>query len=273
MTGKVKTASVAFIQMCAGTDVEANIERAHQMTARALARGAELVVLPERFAANRDGAPLAADAERTARGLGVFAALARRHGAYVVAGSTPRRAPDGKFTNRSTVFGPLGRPVAVYDKLHLFDAHLPGGRCMCESRRFKPGRRTVSFKTPFAEVGLAICFDLRFPEPFRRLAGRGVSVFAVPAAFTAPTGRQHWELLLRARAADSQSFVIGANQFGRSPAGVDLFGNSMIVDPRGHVLARARTTEAVMITRIDLECVTETRRILPILPIPRKGDK
>ena len=265
MSFRTKTVKVAVIQTCAGSDVEKNARIALDLTAKAFDRGARLAVLPERFLANVEGRSFASSAGRALVELEAFGPLARRYGAWVMAGSTPAPAGQGKFFNRSVVFSPNGKKAAIYDKIHLFDPHLRAGRNFSELRRFKPGRKSGSFETPFGRVGMAICFDLRFSEYFRRLARSGVSIFAVASAFIRQTGQKQWELLVRARAADSQSFILSANQCGVSPCGTELFGNSMIVDPWGQVLERAGDSQAIVMCQLSIERAGQIRRALPIL--------
>jgi len=259
MASKRKTLKVACVQMSATADVERNVRTAAQLTRAALEAGARLVVLPERFSAHRDDENLARDARLARKRLSVFAELARAHGAFIVAGSVPSHPRNGTFLNRSTVFGPKGIRVADYDKIHLFKATLPSGKRLDESARQRPGRRKVSFDAFGFRVGLAICYDLRFPELFLFHARRGAGVFALPAAFTAATGKLHWELLVRARAADSQSYVLAANLCGKSPARIALHGRSMIADPLGRVVARAGSKPCFITAEIAPHAVQDAR--------------
>ena len=264
MGSKTKTLKAACVQMCATADVERNVSQAAELTSRALKTGARLVVLPERFSAHRDGECLLRDARLARKRLSVFAELARRHKAFIVAGSVPWRVRGGKFLNRASVFSPNGIEVATYDKIHLFKATLPSGRQIDESAHQRAGRRKTSFEAFGFRVGLAICYDLRFPELFLFHARRSAGVFAVPSAFTAATGKHHWELVVRARAADSQSYVIAADQCGKSPARIPLYGRSMIADPLGRVIARARGTPCFITAEIKLRTIQETRSAMKL---------
>ena len=265
--------TAAAVQMQSGSDRAANLARAEALVRDAAARGARLVVLPEVFAWRGPAAEEAAIAEpvpgpTTAR----LGAVARELGVWLVAGSLHERA-DGerRVFNTSCLVDPRGEIVARYRKLHLFDVDLPGRVVIQESATRAPGAEVVAAATDLGTLGLSICYDLRFPELYRRLSLSGAEVLLVPSAFTFPTGAAHWEVLLRARAVENQCYLIAANQAGRSPQGVADWGDSMVVDPWGRVLARAGEGEAVVSAEIDLDYLARVRRELPALAHARLG--
>ena len=263
----------AAVQLTSTADRERNLATADRLTRAAAAAGAELVVLPEKWAVL--GTP-----EETAAGAEPFdgpalewaAGAARELGIDLVAGSIAERV-DGreKAANTSAHFGPDGQLQALYRKIHMFDVEV-GGRTYRESEHEEPGDEIVLSETAAgAELGLTVCYDLRFPELFRVLAVRGARIFTVPAAFTLTTTREHWEVLLRARAIEDQAYVVAANQVGEHAPGLRSGGRSMIVDPWGVVLAQAPDTETFVVADLDLERQDEIRRSLPSLANRRLG--
>lgn len=230
---------IAAVQMVSGPAVAPNLAAAARLVGQAAAAGAQLVALPEYFPliGASDEARLAARETPGDGPLQAFLAeTARRHGIWLVGGSLPLagRVPD-KSLNSCLVFDDRGRQVARYDKIHLF-GFTRGTEHYDEAATIEAGECAVSFATPFGRVGLGICYDLRFPELFRAMAG--VDLLVVPAAFTDTTGRAHWELLLRARAVENQCYLLAAAQGGAHPTGRLTHGNSMVVDPWGDILAR-----------------------------------
>jgi predicted amidohydrolase len=182
------------------------------------------------------------------------------------AGSWLEQSPTpGRAFNTSCVFGPDGALLARYRKIHLFDVEMPGQVEVRESATRAPGTDVVVAATPLGTLGLSVCYDLRFPELYRRLVQHGAELLLVPSAFTFPTGAAHWEVLLRARAIENQCWVLAANQTGRSPHGFADYGNSMVVDPWGVVVARAGDGERVVVAEIDRERLRRIRRELPSL--------
>jgi predicted amidohydrolase len=257
----------AAVQMSSGPARDANVARAHALVTEAARRGARLVVLPEVFAWRglRADEPGAAEPipGPTTDGL---AALARELAITLCAGSLLERVPgEPRAFNTSCVFDPSGTMIARYRKVHLFDVDLPGRVSVRESDTRAPGDLVVTARTPLGTLGLSICYDLRFPELYRRLVRAGADVLLVPSAFTFPTGAAHWEVLCRARAIESQCYVVAPNQTGQSPHGFADWGDSMIVDPWGRVLARAGDGEGVVTAEIDLEYLARVRRELPSL--------
>jgi predicted amidohydrolase len=257
----------AAIQLSAGADKEANFGRAESLARAAAERGAALIVLPEVFfwRGPRDEERRAAE---TIPGPTTekLAALARRLNAYIVGGSILEHAADAaNVFNTSTVFSPRGELLAKYRKCHLFDVDLSGHLAIRESETRQPGTETVVVPTELAVLGLSVCYDLRFPELYRRLTEAGAQVVCVPSAFTFATGSQHWEILLRARAIEDQVYVVAPNQHGRSPSGFNDYGHSLIVDPWGTPVARASNGDAAIVAEIDLDYLEQVRRELPCL--------
>jgi deaminated glutathione amidase len=257
----------AAVQLTSTADRERNLATADRLTRAAAAAGAELVVLPEKWSVLGTPEQTAAGAEPfDGPALAWAGAIARELGIELVAGSIAERRPGReKGSNTSAHFGPDGEPRAVYRKLHMFDVEV-GGRTYRESDNEEPGDEVVLSETADGvELGLTVCYDLRFPELYRILAVRGARVIAVPAAFTLATTREHWEVLLRARAIEDQVFVVAANQVGEHAPGYRSGGRSMIVDPWGIVLAQAPDTETFITAELDLERQAEVRRSLPSL--------
>jgi nitrilase len=257
---------VAAIQMISGPEVAPNLATAGRLIAEAAAAGARLAVLPEYFPliGASDEARLAA---RETEGHGpiqdFLAEAARRHGLWLVGGSIPLAADDpAKLRNSCLVFNDRGERVARYDKIHLFGFR-KGEEHYDEAATIEAGDRVVAVDTPLGRIGLAICYDLRFPELFRAMGS--VDLIVLPAAFTETTGRAHWEMLLRARAVENQCYVAASAQGGRHPTGRLTHGNSMIVDPWGEVLARLDKGEGVAMAELDPARTAEVRASLPAL--------
>lgn len=263
----VMTYLAAAIQMNAGPDKAANLERAERLVRVGAARGANLVALPEVFNWRGKRNEQAAAAETLdGQSLMLMSRLARELQIHVVAGSiTEQIEGDSRCYNTSALLGPEGRRIAVYRKIHLFDVDLPGRVTVRESDAKLAGADVVTGATPLGTIGLSICYDLRFPELYRRLTFAGAQIIAIPSAFTFPTGEAHWEPLLRARAIENQAYVIAPAQFGPNIYGYSDYGNSMIVDPWGRVIARAADQEGVVVAPIDLEYQERVRRELPAL--------
>jgi deaminated glutathione amidase len=258
---------VAAVQLNSGADVAANLAVADRLTRAAAADGAKLVVLPEKWTAMGSEDDLRAAAEGLdGAALAWARATARELGIDLVAGSILERVPgQAKLANTSVHVDPHGELRAVYRKIHMFDVEV-GGRVYRESELEQPGDEIVVSETADGvELGLSICYDLRFPELYRILAIRGARVIALPAAFTLATTRDHWEVLVRARAIESQAFVIAANQVGEHPGAHHSGGRSMIVDPWGVVLAQASDRAGHIVAELDLERQLEIRARLPSL--------
>ena len=257
----------AAAQMTSGPDKAHNVETATGLVRRAAALGAKLVGLPENFAwMGPDKAR--ADAAESLDGptLARMATLARELKITLLAGSIPERgAPGGRFYNTSALFGPGGDRLAVYRKIHLFDVEVGDGARYCESESIAPGTEVTAAETELGRIGLSICYDLRFPELYRRLAADGAMLLTVPAAFTLTTGKDHWEVLLRARAIENQAYVLAPAQFGRHTESRSTYGHGMLVDPWGLVIARASDGEGLAVGPIDPSLQARIRKNLPAL--------
>jgi deaminated glutathione amidase len=258
---------VAAVQLNSTADQAANMAVADRLTRAAAADGASLIVLPEKWTAMGSDADLRAAAE-TLDGPAIQWArsIARELGVDLVAGSIVERvAGREKLANTTVHVDSRGEVQAVYRKVHMFDVDI-GGRSYRESDLEEPGEEIVLSETvDGVGLGLSICYDLRFPELYRILALRGARVIALPAAFTLPTTRDHWEVLVRARAVENQAFIVAANQVGSHPGGHRSGGRSMIVDPWGIVLAQAPDREGQIVAELDLERQREIRAELPAL--------
>jgi predicted amidohydrolase len=263
----MKTMRVALVQLEARDDVEANVARAATL-AREAAMDADLVVLPEyvQFRGTADGFRASARAVPGAT-TAPFAAIAREHGCWILAGSHAEASGDpARPHNTAVLFDRSGSLVARYRKLHLFDVSVDDGPSDRESERVTPGDRAVVAGVDGAGLGLSICYDLRFPELYRALSLAGAEVLAVPAVFTERTGRDHWEVLLRARAIENGAYVVAAAGCGAGGSGaIAAWGHSMVVDPWGHVVAQVGMDEAIVRAKLDLSLVAAARRQIPAL--------
>jgi len=256
----------AAIQMSSTPNKEENLDTAERLMRSAVSAGADLVALPELWSChgledvyNENAEPVPGP---TTEFLG---ALARELGVYILGGSILERDPSStKLHNTSTFFGPDGRMSAVYRKIHLFDVKAPD-REYLESRTIAAGTQIVTAKAGAATIGLTVCYDVRFPELYRLLALRGAEVLAVPAAFTLQTGKDHWELLLRARAVENQAYVVAPAQWGRKADGRWTYGRSIVVDPWGTVLAQCPDRDGYALATLDLDYLERFREEFPAL--------
>jgi deaminated glutathione amidase len=258
---------VAAVQLNSTAELAANIAVADRLTRAEAADGAKLIVLPEKWTAMGSEEQLRAASEPLdGSALQWARAIAGELGVDLVAGSVLERVEGReKLANTSVHIDPQGEIRAIYRKVHMFDVEV-AGRSYRESELEEPGEEVVLSRTADGvELGLSICYDLRFPELYRILAVAGARVIALPAAFTLATTRDHWEVLVRARAIENQTFVIAANQVGAHPAGYHSGGRSMIVDPWGLVLAQARDGECHIVAELDLDQQREIRMRLPSL--------
>jgi predicted amidohydrolase len=256
----------AAVQMTASSSKEENLAKAETFVRLAAERGATLVVLPEVFSWRGPRAESPGQAESipgpTSERL---QELARRHHIYLLAGSFLEKSNETRSHNTSLLLSPTGDILAQYRKIHLFDIDIPGQVRTKESDTMRPGQEVVTCATPLGVFGLSVCYDLRFPELYRRLADKGAEMIFVPSAFTFPTGAAHWEPLLRARAIENQAYVIAPNQIGKNAHGFADYGNSMIIDPWGKVIARAPDKECFITAEIDRDYLEKVRRELPCL--------
>lgn len=261
---------VASVQMTSGPDVAANLAVAGELLAAAARAGARLAVLPENFAfIGLEDADKLAIGEPAGHGpiQAFLSRTARELSLWIVAGTVPLRlAGAARVAAASLLFDAQGAVVARYDKIHLFDVAVPGRQeSYRESATIAPGSEPIVVQTPVGKLGMAVCYDVRFPELFRRLVAAGAQLFSVPAAFTAPTGRAHWETLLRARAIENLSYVIASAQSGIHPNGRETYGDTLIVDFWGRVLGRKPRGRGLVLCEIDLDRQAETRAAFPSL--------
>jgi deaminated glutathione amidase len=263
----------AATQLNSSADVDANLEAAERVVRAAAADGADLVVLPEKWSLLASGEEMAARAEPL-DGPAISAARgwARELGIHLLAGSVAERVPGRSLlSNTSALIDRGGELAAVYRKIHMFDVDV-GGVAYRESEHEQPGEEIVVARLDDEHVlGLTVCYDLRFPELYRILALSGANLISVPAAFTAVTGRDHWEVLLRARAIENQLFVVASGQFGSAPPHYESWGHSMIVDPWGRVLDALDDGEGHAIADVDLEEMGRVRETVPSLANRRAG--
>ena len=255
----------AAVQLNSTGDRAGNLATAERLVRAAAADGAELVALPEKWNLLADGEELLAGAEPLdGPSLTAARGWARTLGIHLLAGSVAERGDGEKAFNTSVLIGPEGEDLAVYRKIHMFDVDA-GGVSYRESAHEEPGSEVVT--APLGELiaGLTVCYDLRFPELFRILALRGARLLTVPSAFTLATGRDHWEVLLRARAIENQAFVLAPNQIGKAPPHFESYGRSAIVDPWGVVLAMAPDEECFVAADLDLAAQERVRKSLPSL--------
>lgn len=268
---------VAAVQMTSGTDVEANLDAAAQLLSEAAASGAALAVLPENFAflAADETSRLAIAESPDGGPVQTFLAeRARAHSMWLVGGTTPiGGTEEDRAYAASLLYDPNGECRARYDKIHLFDVGVPGvDENYRESATAIAGTMPVSFATPFARIGMAVCYDLRFPALFDRLGALGLDILSLPAAFTVPTGEAHWRVLLRARAIESLCYVVAAGQCGEHAGGRRTYGHSMIVGPWGDVLAERAAGPGVVTADVDMMRLESLRERFPALEHRRNFD-
>ena len=267
------TLSVAAIQMCSGQNRDANLKAAKALMQEAVGKGAKLISLPENFSfLDREGKKVHAleDLEH-GPGVQLLRSFAQAHKVTIVGGSVPLSA-GSKVTNTCLVIGPEGSIAARYDKIHLFDIALDAEHSFQESRYIAPGDSLVTFESYGHTMGLSICYDLRFPELYRKLTMQGARVLFVPSAFTWRTGTYHWEALLRARAIENLCYVVAPAQQGRHNDLRESFGHAMIVDPWGQVLAQAPERPGVIVAELDFAHQDQLRARLPCLEHARTLD-
>lgn len=271
--------TVAAIQLSSQDDVASNLEQCRQWVERAAQAGAKLVVLPENFAffgpdepRVKLAEPLLASGAEPAPIQRALSQWARELGITLIGGGLPTLSGDpARPFNTAVVFGPEGRLGAHYHKVHLFDVALADGTVLSESARTSPGKALVTTGVSGFEVGLSICYDVRFPELYRGLIDAGAEVIVVPAAFTLHTGKDHWAPLLTARAIESQAWVIAAAQWGSHPGGRRCYGHSMVIDPWGSVVAQCPDRAGFALATIDHDYQKQVRESLPSLKHRRLG--
>lgn len=263
------TFRAACIQLCSSTDVAENVELTERLVRHAAERGAQYVQTPEMTnIVQRDRAALAASIAPEASDPAVarFAALAGELGIVLHIGSLALKAADGHIANRALLFGRGGHVLARYDKIHLFDVDLPNGESWRESAVYSPGEVAVVADLPWLQLGVSICYDVRFPQLFRAQAHAGAAALTAPAAFTRQTGEAHWHVLQRARAIENGAFVISAAQAGHHADGRETYGHSIMVGPWGEILAEAGGEGAeVILADIDPQMAADARARIPAL--------
>jgi predicted amidohydrolase len=275
MTDAAKAFRVGLVQMCAGRDVGKNIATAAGLIRAAARGGAQYVQTPEMtniLELERPRLLAAIKPEVEDPAVAQFRALAGEVGIWLHIGSLALMGEHGTPVNRSLLISPDGRIAARYDKIHMFDVDLGGGESYRESANYKPGREAVVASLPWGQLGMTICYDLRFPHLHRALAKAGARFIAVPAAFTKPTGLAHWHTLLRARAIECQCYVFAAAQGGRHENGRETFGHSLVISPWGEVLAEADVQPAVTFADVELQRLDDVRRQVPSLRHDRPFD-
>ncbi len=257
---------IGLAQLNSGDSKRDNIVSARRAISSLADAGAELIVLPEHtdFIGPDDRKAAQAEALETSSYVAAVSGLAAEYRCYIHAGSFLEK-DNGRIYNCAVAFGPGGEILARYRKLHLFDVEIPGGRKYLESSVITAGTETALFSIGEFTVGMATCYDLRFPELFRRLALQGANLILLPAAFTLQTGRDHWEILLRARAIENQCWVAGIGQCGAAPPNHLCYGRSMVIDPWGLVVAQAQDGITTLTADIDLDSVREVRTRFPAL--------
>ncbi len=266
---------VACVQLNAKPDLDANLDEAEHWIRLARDAGAEFIATPENTGgmyARRDDLLAAALPQIGHPGIARFSSLARETGAWILAGSLSILLESGKLANRSFLFDSQGQIAAHYDKIHMFDADPADGQAYRESATFEAGGRAVVADTPFGKIGLTICYDVRFAPLYAALALAGASFITVPAAFTVPTGKAHWHVLLRARAIETGAFVIAPAQTGEHAGGRLTFGHSLVVSPWGEILADGGEAEGFVAADCDLARVDGARRMIRALHHTRPFD-
>ena len=261
--------TVACLQISSGREVDPNLQAIGAMARRARDAGAGFILTPEvsvMLEPKREPKFAKAEDEAAPHAIPFFADLARETGAWILAGSMAvKLAGEDRLANRSYLFAPDGGIAARYDKIHMFDVDLAGGESYRESSQFRPGEATVVVETTFAQVGLSVCYDLRFPALYRTLAQAGAQILTIPSAFAVATGRAHWHTLLRARAIETGCFVLAPAQTGTHAEGRKTYGHSLIVDPWGEVLADAGKAVGFITAELDMARVAEARQMVPSL--------
>ncbi len=259
----------ALVQMCSGRDVDTNVASATALIRDASQGGATYVQTPEittLMESERVKLFAAVKPEQGNPVLAHFADLARELGIWLHIGSMGVLVAPDKVANRGYLFAPTGRIAASYDKIHMFDVELPGGESYRELKNYRPGETAVLADMPWGQLGLTICYDMRFASLYRALAQAGADVIAVPSAFTVPTGKAHWHVLLRARAIETGCYILAAAQAGRHESGRETYGHSLVISPWGEILAEADGVQpSVIFADVELAAVREARQRIPAL--------
>lgn len=272
----MSSVNVACIQMNSGKDIETNLAQVGLLIREAAKEGAEFIATPENTDFMRESAALTVETALEANkhpGIPFFSFLAKELKIWLLIGSMKIKVSNDKVVNRSFLFGDTGQLVASYDKIHLFDVDLQNGEKYLESTSVEAGARATIINTPWKKLGMSICYDVRFPGMYRSMAQRGAEMLAIPSAFTEHTGQAHWEILLRARAIETGSFVIAPAQVGEHEGGRKTYGHSMIVGPWGQILAEQKEDKTgYIIRKIDFLDVEKARAAIPSLKHDRNYD-
>jgi len=263
---------ITLLQINSSADMAANITMVKSLVQKAAEQRADLIALPENtFLMQEPDKKRTFYSQENHPGVRAAAEMAKASGCWLLVGSVDIQDPEvrkqnpEKTANRSLLFNPEGTIAAHYDKIHLFDVQVGDGQTYRESALVTPGDRAVLATTPWGQIGLTICYDVRFPQLYRTLAKNGASMITVPAAFTQVTGEAHWHVLLRARAIENGCFIIAPAQCGTHPGGRKTFGHALVVDPWGKILTDAGSEEGMVTIDIDLDDVKKTRSRLPSL--------
>tara|TARA_B100000676_G_C17786125_1_gene684534 strand:+ start:19 stop:846 length:828 start_codon:yes stop_codon:yes gene_type:complete len=260
------TLTLAAVQMTSTSVLEENLETARAFIDQASAGGADIIALPENFSLMSETKHQRHDAaERVNDVEAMLIAAARDNNVVIIGGSTPLPAPDGRVTNTCLVFDDQGRRIGRYDKIHLFDVSVSSSESYSESRHISPGTEPLAVDALGLTLGITICYDLRFPELYRRLAATGAELFTIPSAFTVPTGRAHWHTLLRARAIENLAWVVAPAQVGEHTSGRQTFGHSLIIDPWGAIVAECAGGPGVIYAQLDRDNAAQRRQQFPAL--------
>ena len=263
----------AAIQLNAGPDKKRNIENATKLIKKAALRGAKLITLPEVFSWRGSRKHILDNCEPIPGPTSLrMSELAATLNVFLLCGSIIETNPEGSRPfNTSFLLNPRGKIIAYYRKLHLFKIHRRGISTIDETRIYTSGNEVVTARIPFCRVGFTICYDLRFPELYRRLADSGAGIIFVPSSFTYETGKAHWEILLRARAIENQVYIIAPNQYGKDHSGNRHYGHSLIVDPWGTVISQCSNGETIIYGELDINHLKKARKMLPSLR-HKRGD-
>ncbi len=258
---------IAVVQMTSTEDRKLNIEKAVHYIEEAANRGAQIVALPEHFSYMKiEGSPYPFAEKIDGELITTISKSAKKNNIYILAGSFPETIEASEKTYNTTVFiNPQGDPIGIYRKIHLFDYNVTSQKSLMESRLVEGGTEAVLVDTEFGKIGLTICYDLRFPELFRNLALRGAKIVFMPSAFLLNTGKDHWQVLLRARAIENQLYIAAPNQFGKHAENRISYGHSMIVSPWGTPIAIAQDKEELIAAEVDFHYLEEIRQKLPCL--------
>jgi len=259
---------VACIQLRTGNDVATNLETVVDFIREAAGKGADYIITPETstlMEMNTKRLFAGTAFEHDEASIGLFSDLAAEFGIWLHIGSLAIKLSDTKVANRAYVFTPEGKTAATYDKMHMFDVDLSGGESYRESKNYQPGDKAVLVDMPWGRVGLTICYDLRFPHLYRAMAQNGAGYLTVPAAFTRNTGKDHWHILLQARAIENGCFVFAPSQGGTHENGRETYGHSLIISPWGDILAEADEEPGIIMATIDPALIEQARARIPAL--------